>query len=285
MNKWQHELQELKLTAEQKQQMKQAMQAQKPIKTVSRNWTWMVVPAFIIVLAFCSMLLFTDTPSDLQQHAAQLQTKLDEPNHEKYILLHMSLNFVISILIVSNIVLFMLTIVKTKRWQGRRIHQIRRNIIKTRYFHLLYAIVFLILNTVALSSVNLSVQTKSIIIYTCLLLVTYILILWSARNQKEHVDCPHCQHRYVASEKRKLVMRFTLELRCKECDGKLYHAKKTRQASGVITFIMMAFILLPSNFGIPFWYVCTVGFGSYFIIIYYLFPLFLELEGEEKPLF
>ena len=280
---WKKELQGLKLSTEQKQQMKENVQAQ-PIKRENKpfSWSWLVAPAFVGLLGFCLLLFFTDAPvNPLQQQGSQPPNL----NHTNNFKTHTYLSLAIGILLLLNGSVAMLTIVRTKRWQGTWINKVRKIFIKTRYLQLFFAGSFLYVVVVVLYELQVSAQIKGMLIYVCLLSLLQLLILYSARNQGGQVCCPHCQHVYTKKEKRKMMVRFTFQMQCHVCGGKLFYAKKTRQASGLISMVFPAFILLPPNFDIPLWLTIGGAIMIYGMGMAYLLPLFLELEGEEEPLF
>ena len=280
---WKQELQELKLSAQQKQRIKQNVQAQSFKKEGKPfPWSWLVAPAFVGLLGFCMLLFFTDAPvNPLQQQASQ-PPNVEQKNN---LTVETALSYVIGVLTILNAFVAMLTIIRTKRWQGALINKIRQNIIKTRHILVFFAFSYLFSVARTFYELQVSLQIKGMLIYVCLLSLVLLLILYSARNQGEQVCCPHCQHAYTKKEKRRLMMRFTIQMQCQVCGGKLFYAKKTRQVSGLVSFIFTAFLLLPSNFGVPLWLTIGGAVMMYGIGLGYLFPLFIELEGEEKPLF
>lgn len=284
---WKQELQGLKLTTQQKQRMKRKVQGKNFKRDVkSCSWSWLVAPSFVGLLGFCVLLFFTDAPiSQMQQQASLPPNILEQADHTNYFKIHTRLNLVIGILILLNGFIAMLTIVRTKRWQGSRINKVRQNIIKRRYILLFLACSYLYSVVVALYEFQVSEQIKGIMIYVCLQSIVLLLILYSARNQADKVCCPHCQHELSKKEKRKLMTRLTIQIHCQSCGGKLFYAKKTRKVSGIIQMLFLALLLLPTSFGIPFWLTLSSTVILYSIGLFYLLPLFLELEGEEKPLF
>ena len=281
--RWKQELQGLKLSAQQKQQMKDRVQAQ-PIKRENKpfSWSWLIAPAFVGLLGFCMLLFFTDAPVNPLQHQGSQPLNVEQKNDFKT---RTYSSLAIGILLLLNGFVAMVTIVLTKRWQGTFINKVRKIIIKTRYLQLFFSGFFLGFFASFLNALQVSAQIKGMLIYVCLLSLVLLLILYSARNQGEQVCCPHCQHVYTKKEKRKLMTRFTIQMQCHICGGKLFYAKKTRQVSGIITFVFTMMIFLPSNFGIPLWLTFGGAIAMYSIGFVYLLPLFLELEGEEKPLF
>ncbi|MCH7321721.1 hypothetical protein LZ480_07425 [Solibacillus sp. MA9] len=284
---WKQELLELKLLKEQKKIIKERVFEQQYIaRKKTFNCPVIIAPAFILLLAFCVLLIFTDSSSGTRIHQASLQpSNLPETDHSKYLQLHMRLSLAISIGIIINGFMAILIVMKTKRWQQTIIQKIRKIIIKSRYI-LTFLVSFLLYSfTVIASLVILSEQVKIIMIYLLVIVFAYLSILFGARNIVKKAYCPHCQHEFSRKEKRKLMMYFKMELRCHQCNGKLYYGKKTSQASGIITCIMSALLIIPVNFGVPFWVTFTCGVSMYAAVIYFLLPLFLQLEGEEKPLF
>lgn len=286
MNKWQQELQNLKLTTEQKQNLKKQM-AHQPSSSPKKGVHWPVViaPAFVLLLAFCVLLVVTDSSDGTMHQASQLPNDRLQTDHADYFDLHMRLSLAISIGIVGNGFMTILIVLKTKRWQQPGIQRLRAIIYKLRYV-LVCALPFLLYAFAVSSSVVFgSEQAKVNVVYLFVLLFVFLCILFAARNRVESVCCPHCQHELSMREKRKLIMQFKLDRNCQECGGKLFFGKRTRQASGVTSGVMSAMLILPSNFGVSLWLVFPCGILMVAVILAVLLPLFLELEGEEKPLF
>ncbi|WP_274307372.1 hypothetical protein [Solibacillus daqui] len=289
MNKkqWKQELLKLKLSKEQKKNMKERVFDQQYItRKKTFNWPVIIAPAFILLLAFCVLLIFTDLASGTRIHqASKSPGGLSDIDHSKYFQLKMRLSLAISIGIIINGFMTILIVMKTKRWQQTTVRKIRKIIIKLRYI-LMFLVPFLIYSFAVIASlVILSEQVKIIMIYLLITVFAYLSVLFGARNIVKKVYCPHCQHEFLSKEKRKLMMYFKMDLRCHQCNGKLYYAKQTRQASGIITLIMSALLIIPVNFGVPFGVAFTCGISMYAAVTYFLLPLYLQLEGEEKPLF
>lgn len=286
MNKWKQELQELKLTTEQKQNLKkQVLQQQSMSPKKGLHWPVIVAPAFVLLLAFCVLLLVTDSPVGTLHQASQLPNDRLETDHTDYFKLHMRLSLAISIGILINGFIALLIVMKTKRWQQPGIQRLRTIIYKLRYV-LVFAVPFLLYSFAVISfEVIESEQAKINTIYLLVLLFVFLCTLFAARNIVKTVCCPHCQHEFSAKEKRKFMMQFKLDRSCHECGGKLFYTKRTRQVSGISSCLMSAMLISPSNFGVPFWMIIICGILNSVTIMVVLLPLFLELEGEEKPLF
>ena len=284
---WQQELQELKLTAEQKQNLKKHVFEQQSLSPKKvYNWPFIIAPTFVVLLVFCVLLIVTDSTGEmLIQQASQPSNTLSETDHSKYFQLHTRLSLAISIGILLNGFMGLLIVMKTKRWQQTFVQKLRKALYKLRFVLILLASCFLYSFTVIASLVFVSEQAKIIVIYLLVILLVYLCVLFAARNQSAHVCCPHCQHEFSRKEKRKLMMHFKIDRHCHKCGGKLFYSKRTRQVSGIMSGIMSALLILPSNFGIPFGFVIICGILMCITILYVLLPLFLELEGEEKPLF
>ena len=217
--------------------------------------------------------------------ASQLPNDRLETDHADYFKLHMRLSLAISIGILINSFMALLIVMKTKRWQQPGIQRLRAIIYKLRYV-LVFAVPFLLyVFAVSSSVVFTSEQAKINVIYLFVLLFVFLCTLFAARNIVKTVCCPHCQHEFSTKEKRKFMMQFKLDRNCSECGGKLFYAKRTRQASGIISGVMSALLIIPTNFGVPLWLIFTIGILMSVLIIVVVPPLFLEVEGEEKPLF
>ncbi|MER1956505.1 MAG: TIGR04104 family putative zinc finger protein [Solibacillus sp.] len=286
MNKWKQELQELKLTTEKKQNLKKQM-VQQPSISPKKGFYWPVIiaPAIVLLLAFCVLLLVTDSPNGTMHQASQPPNDRIETDHSNYFKLHMRLSLAISVGILVNSFMAILIVMKTKRWQQPVIQKLRNVFYKLRYVFTFLAPLLLYSFAVISFEIFTSEQAKINVIYLFVLLFVFLCMIFAARNNMEKVCCPHCQHEFSAKEKRKLMMQFKLDRNCHKCGGKLFYTKRTRQASGIISGVMSALLILPSNFGVSLWLALTCGISMSVTIMVVLLPLFLELEGEEKPLF
>lgn len=286
MNKWQQELQEMKFTSEQKQKLKkQVLEQQGASPKKGFYWPVIITPAFVLLLAFCVLLLVTDSPNGTIHQASQPPNDGFETDHSNYFKLHMRLSLAISIGILVNSFMAILIVLKTKRWQQPVIRKLRKVFFKMRYV-LTFMAPFLLYSFAGISfEVIASEQAKIIAIYLLVLFFVFLCILFAARNIVKIVCCPHCQHEFSAKGKRKFMMQFKLERSCHYCGGKLFLRKSTRQASGIISGLTSTLIILTSNFGVPFWLTITCSIIMSVTMMTVLLPLFLELEGEEKPLF
>lgn len=286
MNKWKQELQELKLTPEQKQNLKKHVLEQQSMSPKKGfHWPVIIAPTFVLLLAFCVLLFVTDSPNGTMHQASQPPNDRIETDHSNYFKLHMRLSLAISVGILVNGFMAMLIVMKTKRWQQPFIQKLRNIFYKGRYM-LTFLAPFLLYSFAVISfEVIASEQAKISVVYLLVILFVFLCMLFAARNIVKTVCCPHCQHELSAKEKRKLIMQFKLDRSCRECGGKLFYTKRTRQASGISSGVMSALLILPSNFGVPFWLTITCSILISITIMVVLLPLFLELEGEEKPLF
>lgn len=286
MNKWKQELQELKFTTEQKKHLKKHVLQQQSIKPKKGfHWPVIIAPAFVLLLAFCVLLLVTDSPGTNMHQASQPPNAGVETDHSNYFRFHMRLSLAISIGILLNGFMTILIVMKTKRWQQLSIQKLRKVFYKLRY-GLTFITPFLLYGFAVISlSVLESEQEKISVIYLLVILFIFLCMLFSARNSVKNVNCPHCQHEFSRKEKRKLMMGFKLDRRCQQCGGKLFYAKRTRQVSGISSGVMSALLIFPWNLGVPFWLVFICGILMSIIIMVVIPVLFLEVEGEDKPLF
>lgn len=229
---WQRELQQLKLSSTQKQNIKQAMQR----KTNNKfSPLFIMYPSFAALACLCLFLAMNPT-----RHSATTIAAPYTINWSKEVILFM---IMIQLLLVINYVLALLALHNTVRWQSLYPIQKLRHYFSTWYGHVVGTMLLLcVMASLWIGYMLLPSITVIHGYFTITFVLTVMLLLHQTTRKRTRNHCPNCQTPFTAKEAFKMSWRIH-HLQCTHCQQQIYADAKKSSANLYFTFPLLLTIL------------------------------------------
>lgn len=271
--KWQQELQQMKLSTEQKEQMKAAMYKELPVK---KSYVHVIFPTFVAV----ALLLFIwgpDAPSSLSTAA----------NYELFdgITLRIVIWLTVSqLLLVISYMLSIFCIRNIKRWQHKSHIQKLRVLFSTWQGNVLgtftlLAIMVLMWGTTLIVPHSLVAEGFFTVAF---LLFVMTLTTYMTRNAFE-TKCPHCDMPFSRTQLVKLG--FKTEPKCPSCKQSMVNDPKYAAVSSA-TYTWIPALMLMQYTTLYYWYVVFLFVAIGLFIILYIVPYsvhYVQHDDRDLP--
>ena len=278
--KWQQELSKLQLTDQQKSKLMQTIdQSKRPKRQM--NWTIVIAPIFVFTAVFFLYLFANDGIVSPPNQASSPLVENFEQDQLAEVVRRGKFVAIISLLLIVNGVFATIVFFKMKRWQKPKIRKLRKTVYKLRFLLITLSpfIIYAIGSAIQIFEVD--IQWLKLSIFELVLLLQVVILLYFARNTTGEVCCPHCHYSYSHKEQIKIVCKLKMELRCLNCNEKIFYTKKYRQIIGVLTMLTSPTIIFSSYYVLP--VSLTILCLLFYVLAIFLvvMPLYLELTDEE----
>ncbi|WP_339171889.1 hypothetical protein MKY51_10795 [Solibacillus sp. FSL R5-0691] len=278
--KWQQELSKLQLTDQQKSKLMQTIdQSKRPKRQM--NWTIVIAPIFVFTAVFFLYLFANDGIVSPPNQASSPLVENFEQDQLAEVVRRGKFVAIISLLLIVNGVFATIVFFKMKRWQKPKIRKLRKTVYKLRFLLITLSpfIIYAIGSAIQIFEVDF--QWLKLSIFVLVLLLQVVILLYFARNTTGEVCCPHCHYSYSHKEQIKIVCKLKMELRCLNCNEKIFYTKKYRQIIGVLTMLTSPTIIFSSYYDLP--VSLTILCLLFYVLAIFLvvMPLYLELTDEE----